>query len=203
MYSVFFEGFGMGGSLIVAIGAQNAFVLSQGVRRNHHLAVALLCTLCDVILISVGISGVGTAVASNPQLGQIAAFGGAAFLFWYGFGALRSAMKGQSLQTDDHAPDSLRAVLALTLGVTLLNPHVYLDTVVLMGSISGQYPATARTLFGLGAMSASLAWFLLLALGGQALAPVFRRPATWRMLDGAVCATMWFLGTRLILSTLA
>lgn len=203
MYSTFFEGFGMGGSLIVAIGAQNAFVLSQGVRRNHHLAVAMLCTLCDVVLISLGISGVGSVVAASPTLGKIAAFGGAGFLFWYGFGALRSAMRRQGLQTDGHAPSSLRAVLALTLGVTLLNPHVYLDTVVLMGSISGQYPEAARPMFGMGAMSASLVWFLLLALGGQALAPAFRKPATWRILDSAVCATMWFLGIRLVLSSLS
>ncbi len=202
MFSVYFQGFGLGGSLIVAIGAQNAFVLSQGVRRNHQLAVALLCTLCDIVLISVGITGVGTTVAASPILGNIAAIGGSAFLFWYGFGAFRSALGNHGLKTQEDTPDSLRSVLMLTLGVTLLNPHVYLDTVVLMGSMSGQYSLEARPVFGLGAMSASLIWFLLLAQGGRALAPAFRNPVTWKILDGAVCATMWLLGARLLFTAL-
>ncbi|MGE4422385.1 MAG: LysE/ArgO family amino acid transporter [Pseudodesulfovibrio sp.] len=194
----FIQGYAMGGGLIVAIGAQNAFVLTQGVRRNHHLAVAALCILCDGLLIGLGVTGVGTVVASNPTLGLVAAWGGAAFLAWYGLGALRAALRGGSMETRREVELGLRRTLALTLAVTLLNPHVYLDTVVLMGSVSGQYPGTARYAFGLGAFAASTTWFLGLSLGGQVLAPLFSRDLTWRVLDGAVCLTMWTIAASLL-----
>tara|TARA_Y100001954_G_scaffold51454_1_gene54485 strand:+ start:14479 stop:15198 length:720 start_codon:yes stop_codon:yes gene_type:complete len=194
----FIQGFGLGGGLIVAIGAQNAFVLTQGVRRNHHLAVAALCILCDGLLIGLGVTGVGAMVSSNALLGLVAAWGGAAFLLWYGFNAFRSALKGGALNDDETATKSLKQTLMLTLGVTLLNPHVYLDTLVLMGSISGQYPLPERYVFGFGAFSASIVWFILLSLGGQLLAPAFKRDITWRMLDGAVCLTMWGIAASLI-----
>lgn len=199
----FISGFGMGGGLIVAIGAQNAFVLTQGVRRNHHLAVALLCTVCDAILIGLGVTGVGTVVASNPTLGSIAAWGGAAFLIWYGLGAFRAALKGGSLETGGELGRTLQRTLMLTLAVTLLNPHVYLDTIVLMGSVSGQFSVPDRYVFGMGAATASCAWFFLLSLGGQMLAPVFQRDVTWRVLDGLVCLTMWGIAASLIRGELA
>lgn len=194
----FIQGFGMGGGLIVAIGAQNAFVLTQGVRRNHHLAVAALCILCDGILIALGVSGTGAVVASNPTLGAIAAWGGAVFLAWYGCMALRSMLRGGCLETRCEEATTLKKVLLLTLAVTLLNPHVYLDTVVLMGSVSGQYMVPERYVFGLGAFAASTVWFLVLSLGGQLLAPLFQRDLTWRILDGAVCLTMWTIAATLI-----
>ena len=131
--TAFISGFGMGGGLIVAIGAQNAFVLTQGVRRNHHLAVAALCILCDALLISLGVTGMGTVVASNPVLGTMAAWGGSAFLLWYGYGAFRSALTGGSLDAGTETGKGLKHTLTLTLAVTLLNPHVYLDTIVFMG----------------------------------------------------------------------
>lgn len=198
----FIQGFGMGGGLIVAIGAQNAFVLTQSVRRNHHLAVAALCILCDGLLIGLGVTGVGTMVASDPTLARFAAWGGAAFLTWYGLGALRSAIKGGSLEEESETSKTLRHTLMLTLAVTLLNPHVYLDTIVLMGSISGQFATPDRYVFGLGAFAASTVWFMTLSLGGQMLAPVFKREITWRLLDGAVCLTMWTIAFSLIRSTL-
>ena len=188
----------MGGGLIVAIGAQNAFVLTQGVGRNHHVAVAALCILCDAILISFGVTGVGTIVATNPTLGLIAAWGGAAFLTWYGFAALKSAIQGGSLNTDDTTGQGLKHTLMLTLAVTLLNPHVYLDTIVLMGSVSGQFPTPDRYSFGAGAITASFCWFVGLTLCGQLLAPLFRRPMTWRVLDSVVCLTMWTIAASLI-----
>jgi L-lysine exporter family protein LysE/ArgO len=194
----FIQGYAKGGGLIVAIGAQNAFVLTQGVRRNHHLAVAALCILCDGLLIGLGVTGVGTVVASNPTLGLVAAWGGAAFLAWYGLGALRAALRGGSMQARQEVEQGLRRTLALTLAVTLLNPHVYLDTVVLMGSVSGRFPGAARYLFGLGAFAASTTWFLALSLGGQVLAPLFSRDLTWRILDGAVCLTMWSIAASLL-----
>lgn len=199
----FFQGFAMGGGLIVAIGAQNAFVLTQGVRRNHHLAVAGVCILCDALLIGLGVSGVGALVAASPMLGTGAAWGGAAFLAWYGLGALRSAIRGNTLVADTESGMSLGRTLALTLAVTLLNPHVYLDTVVLMGSLSGRFEGMGRSVFGLGAVAASTVWFTGLSLGGELLAPLFRRPLTWRVLDSLVCLTMWTIAASLIRSALA
>lgn len=188
----------MGGGLIIAIGAQNAFVLTQGVRRNHHYAVAALCSLCDAILITLGVTGVGTMVASNPQLATFAAWGGAAFLLWYGLGAFRSALRGGSLEQTESGAQTLRRTLMLTLAVTLLNPHVYIDTIVLMGSVSGQFAAADRYTFGFGAITASLLWFFTLSLGGQMLAPIFRKDLTWRLLDTAVGITMWTIAASLI-----
>jgi L-lysine exporter family protein LysE/ArgO len=194
----FIQGFGVGGGLIVAIGAQNAFVLTQGVRRNHHLAVAAVCALCDAVLIAFGVTGVGTLVASNPTLAVFAAWGGAAFLSWYGLSSFMSLVRGGSLEQGQEAGKTLRHTLILTLAVTLLNPHVYLDTIVLMGAISGQLPAAERYLFGFGAATASIIWFFSLSLGGQMLAPIFSRQITWRILDGLVCLTMWAIAFSLI-----
>lgn len=203
MTSAFMQGFAMGGGLIVAIGAQNAFVFSQAVRGNHTLAIMLLCCLCDVVFIGLGALGTGTAVAANPALATAAAWGGAAFLAWYGWGALRSAVRGGALKADAQVRDSLRATVLALLAVTLLNPHFYLDTVVLLGSVSGRYPGAARGLFAAGAVSASCVWFATLSLGGRALAPVFTRPAAWRVLDGSVCLVMWWLAVHLVSQGLA
>ena len=192
------QGFMTGAGFIIAIGAQNAFVLAQSIRKNHPLTVCLVCGLCDALLIALGVFGVGEFVAETPMLLRPAAWGGAAFLAWYGLGALRSAVRGGRLDEDGSNVMGLRRVVLATLAVTLLNPHVYLDTVVMVGSISGQYAGDGRYLFGLGAASASFAWFLTLGLGGRALAPLFRRPVTWRVLDGFVCATMWLIAASLV-----
>ena len=198
MLTPFIQGFGTGGGLIVAIGAQNAFVLSQAVRKNHHLPVAALCILCDAVLIAAGVAGVGGLIAKNPGLARWTAFGGAAFLFWYGANALRSALRGGALQTRQDQGATLGKTLLATLAVTLLNPHVYLDTVVLLGGVSGQFPGAGRYIFGAGAATASLAWFMTLCLFGRALAPAFTRPAAWRVLDGLVCAVMWTIAAALV-----
>ena len=197
----FIQGFGMGGGLIVAIGAQNAFVLSQGVRRSHTLIIPLICSLCDSILIMAGVAGVGTMVAANPLLMRIAAWGGAAFLFWYGLGAFRSALRGGKLESNDEPVRSLRSAVLTTLGLTLLNPHVYLDTIILLGSLSGQFAGNGRFVFGAGAMTASFIWFFSLSMGGRILAPLFRKRAAWQILDGIVCATMWFIAFSLLSDT--
>lgn len=204
MLGAYIQGIGMGGGLIVAIGAQNAFVFSQGVRQNHHLTIALLCSLCDAMLICLGVSGVGTAVASSPTLGRYAALFGAAFLFWYGLGAFRSMLRGGCLKDEaDCELATRRSAIAATLAVTLLNPHVYLDTVVLLGSVSGQYGGEARYLFGAGAATASFLWFFSLSLGGRLLAPFFQSRTAWRVLDGIVCLTMWCIGGGLLRQGLA
>jgi len=196
----FVQGFGLGGGLIVAIGAQNAYVLSQAVRRNYLLIIPLICIVCDAVLIVAGVSGVGTIVASSPQLTGLATWGGAAFLFWYGARALHSALKGGHLEANQAAAPTLKTAVAATLAVTLLNPHVYLDTVILLGSVSGQYEQAGRILFAAGAISASILWFFSLSLGGRMLAPLFKRPLAWRVLDGLVCGVMWTIAVSLILN---
>ena len=194
----FFQGMGLGGGLIIAIGAQNAFVLSQGVRRNYPLQTAFICSFCDAALILVGFSGVGALVASNPQLSQLATWFGALFLFWYGSRSFRSALQGGRLETQTEQSLSRRKLLLTTLALTLLNPHVYLDTIVLVGSISGQLADSDRYLFGAGAISASILWFFSLSIGAGLLAPLFRKQIAWRCLDGFVCLTMWAIACSLL-----
>ena len=162
----------MGAGLIVAIGAQNAFVLSQSIRKNHHWAVAGLCAVLDVTLIAAGVGGLGMLIASNEWLQRLSALGGALFLIWFGLSSLRSAFQDEVLEASCAGPQSLARVMAGTLAVSLLNPHVYLDTVVLLGAIGGQYAGDARLHFGLGACTASVLWFFSLALAGRAMAPL-------------------------------
>jgi len=194
----FLQGMGTSAGLIVAIGAQNAFVLSQGVRKQYHWLVATICTVCDGVLIVAGTSGVGTAVANNQLLRNIAGWGGAIFLFWYGLRSLQSALRGDGLEPVGASFSSRRAVVGATLAVTLLNPHVYLDTILLLGSISGQYNGAGRLHFAAGASLASLLWFYCLSLGGVVLSPVLRKPAAWRLLDGVICVTMWTIALQLL-----
>ncbi len=194
----FLQGVGIGGGLIIAIGAQNAFVLSQGVRRNFPVQTAIVCSLCDATLILLGVTGVGSLVATNPILIQLATWLGALFLIWYGGRSFRSAIQGGSLDSSAEAIPSRRKLLLATLALTLLNPHVYLDTIVLVGGFSGQLSQTERYLFGAGAMTASVIWFFSLSLGAGFLAPLFRKPIAWRFLDGFVCLTMWGIAISLL-----
>jgi len=200
MLPLFWEGFGTGSGLIIAIGAQNAFVLAQGVRREHHLPVALICALCDALLIAAGLAGMGAALAAAPALRQAAALGGAAFLGLYGLRAARAAWRGGGALCAADGDDgrSLKTILLLTLAVTLLNPHVYLDTVLLLGSIGGRHGDPGRWHFGAGAATASFAWFFGLALCGRLLAPLLSRPAAWRALDGFVALVMWSVAAGLL-----
>lgn len=200
MFLTFLTGFGVGGGLIVAIGAQNAFVLSQGIKKNHSFMIPLVCCLCDIMLIAIGIMGVGTAVAANHLLSQIATFGGALFLFWYGLNSFRSAFRGGALKGEGETIVSPQSALLTTLAITLLNPHVYLDTVILLGSISSQFEGNKRFLFGAGAMTASIIWFFSLSLGGRLLAPLFQNVTSWRILDSLVGLTMWTIAGSLLLS---
>jgi len=198
MQSAFVEGFGVGGGLIMAIGAQNAFVLTQGVRRNYQYLVASICTLCDIVLIGFGVAGVGATVNMHPEVAQWIGWAGSIFLFWYGLRALRSALRGGHLEMENSISLSRTRVVAATLAVTLLNPHVYLDTMLFLGGISTQFEGQGRYIFGLGAMSASVIWFFSLSFGGRFLAPFFRRAVTWRLLDLFVCLIMWGIGAIMI-----
>lgn len=205
LLAAFAQGLGLGGGLIIAIGAQNAYVLRQGLRREFAVPVATVCFLCDVALIALGAGGFGTLVAAFPALTEIAAWGGAAFLAWYGFRALRSALKPGALEVGDgteHQPSRSRAVLT-ALALSLLNPHVYLDTVVLIGGIAGQYVLSQRPWFAAGAMTASFLWFYGLVLGARWLAPLFRKPVAWRVLDLVICAVMWSIAVSLARTALA
>ncbi len=193
------QGFGLGGGLIVAIGAQNAFVLRQGIERRHVFATAAICTLCDMTLILLGVGGMGSLVARQPALAAAASWGGAAFLLLYGIRSFRAAWKPGVLSPENAAdPPSLRSTLWAALGFSLLNPHVYLDTVVLIGSVGARFAAEQRAGFAAGAMMASTTWFFGLAYGAVQLAPLFRRPAAWRVLDVAVGCTMWVIAATLI-----
>jgi L-lysine exporter family protein LysE/ArgO len=185
--------------LIMAIGTQNAFVLAQSLRREHHLPVAALCIICDALLVAAGVFGLATLLAQSPLLLSIARWGGAAFLLWYGTLALRRACSKQSLQRDEkQAARSLGTVLLSALAVTLLNPHVYLDTVLLIGSLGAQQSMPGA--YVMGAASASLLWFSTLAIGAAWLAPWLARPGTWRILDLLVALMMFTVALQLIVS---
>ncbi len=195
----FLKGILTGSGLIIAIGAQNAFVLSQGVKKNHIIVIPLICALCDGCLIFIGVAGAGTVFSSSKFLTLLAGWGGAAFLFWYGFESFKSLLKTNTLKLDKNSNLSLKKAIIATLAITLLNPHVYLDTVVLIGSISAQYKTSGRYLFGAGAATASFIWFFSLGAGGKLLSPLFQNPLAWKFLDGFVGITMWIIGASLIL----
>ena len=197
--AAFLRGLGLGASLIIAIGAQNAFVLRQGLKCEHRFAVALTCTLCYAALIGLGAAGFGSLIAHNPRWIRLAAWAGAAFLFFYGARAFRSAWKPAGLMTEDAPRASLGSALTTLLALSLLNPHVYLDTVVLVGGLSAQYTPRPRGFFALGAMTASLLWFFSLAFGASALAPLFPRPLAWRVLDTGIGLVMWSIALGLLL----
>ena len=197
MWQSYVNGLLVAAGLIMAIGTQNAFVLAQSLRREHHLPVAALCVVCDALLVAAGVFGLATVLAHNPTLLAVARWGGAVFLIWYGSQALRRAFSKQSLQQgENQAVRSLRAVMLSALAVTLLNPHVYLDTVLLIGSLGAQQ--TEPGAYVVGAASASLLWFFTLALGAAWLAPWLARPSTWRILDLLVAVMMFAVALQLI-----
>ncbi len=233
--SVFFKGIGLGGSLIIAIGAQNAFLLKQGLQGRHVLLCAAVCMGCDILLIGLGVSSVGRVVASNAALLGLIRVAGALFLFEYGRRAAWAAWRPSTLnplapggavlaagpsgaavsapapltvsaKAPAAAPGPASAALTqrgpalrTALALSLLNPHAWLDTVVLLGAIGAQQPGeTGRYVFAAGAMSASLLWFSCLGLGARLLAPLFALPHAWRVLDGLIAATMWGIALSLV-----
>lgn len=240
MFSTALAGFGFGLGLIVAIGAQNAFVLRQGLKREHVGVVVAICALSDVVLITIGAAGVGRFVASQATLLTIVTIAGAGVLLWYGWSALKRVIRPEALhaQMDDGAAPlgasgttaslasptgtgapgapapvatatrpakvssavvnhSLRAAVLTALALTWLNPHVYLDTVVLLGSVSANYPQP--WIFALGAAVASIAWFSALGFGARWLAPLFAKPMAWRIFDGVIALIMAAIAAKLLL----
>lgn len=189
----------LGASLIVAIGAQNAFVLRQGLSRMHVPLVVAVCALLDVLLMSAGVSGVAASIGHDRWALKALALAGVCFLAWYGLGAARRAWSGESLHAACGGPvQSARGALAQTLAVSLLNPHVYLDTLLLVGSVGAQQPGALRPAFLAGAWTASVGWFVGLGFGARIMAPVFARPAAWRALDALVALTMWAIALMLL-----
>ncbi|SHL42098.1 LysE/ArgO family amino acid transporter [Actinacidiphila paucisporea] len=186
-------GLGTGLSLIVAIGAQNAFVLRQGIRREHVAAVVAICALSDAVLISVGVSGVGSVLRAWPSAVTVTGWIGGAFLVSYGLLAARRALRPQRLEAAGAAGGSLRAAVLTCLAMTWLNPHVYLDTVLLLGSVANGYGGS-RWPFGAGAAAGSVLWFSGLGFGARLLERPFSRPGSWRALDVVIAGTMITLG---------
>ena len=202
--SAFTTGFALSATLIIAIGAQNAFVLRQGIRREHVAAIVVFCALADLLLIGAGVAGLAGVLGDSPALVALLTIAGSAFLVWYGVRALRRAVLPQSLQAAAGTePLSFGNAMAQAAGFTLLNPHVYLDTVLLMGSIGTRQPPDMRVWFVGGAACASGVWFTALGFGARLLAPIFARPRAWQVLDTLVGLTMLALAVVLIRQGLA
>jgi L-lysine exporter family protein LysE/ArgO len=197
--AVFFNGLMLSLGLIVAIGAQNAFVLRQGLRREHVGSIVLLCALADAVLIAAGVFGMAQALGENRDMARALALVGALFLATYGWQALRRARRPQSMAAQTTAAGMSRmAALAQAAAFTLLNPHVYLDTVLLVGSVGAQQPAALRACFVAGASAASVLWFCLLGFGARLVAPWFARPRAWQLLDAIIGASMFVLAGLLL-----
>lgn len=197
MFVPFLVGIGSGLSLIMAIGAQNAFVLRQGIRREHVLPVVLICGLTDAVLETLGVAGIGFVIQRAPLVLDIVRWGGVLFLLWYAWSAARRAMKPEVLVAEDGSSGSLKSTVLACLAITFLNPHVYLDTVVLMGSIGNAQGDPGRWWFAAGGALASIVWFFVLGYGARALTRFFATPRSWQILDGVVAAVMLVIAARL------
>lgn len=199
IFATLATGVGAGLALIIAIGAQNAFVLRQGIRGEHVGLVVLVCMLSDVVLIGAGIFGIGTVIAAVPAVVVVIRLGGAAFLIVYAGLAAKRAFRPGVLTTGDRQGSlSRKAVLVTALTLTWLNPHVYLDTVLLLGTLANQH-GELRWWFGAGAAVGSIIWFSALGYGAKLLRPIFAKPGAWRVLDGLIAAIMLFLGVKMAL----
>lgn len=194
-----FEGFFISIGLIMAIGAQNAFIISQGVTGQYNFTIALTSSLCDVLLMSIGVLGVGAVISQHPLMLAIATWGGALFLGYYGVLSLRSALTSRAMTTDDRAATSFKKVLITGIAMSLLNPHAYLDTVVLIGGVSSKFAEPDKLIFLCGSLLASFLWFFGLSFGARKLKPLFEKPLAWRILDTLVTLMMWGIAVSLVI----
>ncbi len=200
MLNAVLAGFALGGGLIVAIGAQNAFVIRQGVLNAHIFWICLFCSFSDAILIWGGTYGLGAILELMPWLLKVMQYGGAAFLIWYGIKAARRVLKPQALSDSSKTASNLFMALATCAALTWLNPHVYLDTVVLVGSIANARPQGETAPFALGASLASFAWFFAIGYGAKALRGPLSKPIVWRAIDAAIALIMFWLAFKLVIS---
>ena len=198
MFSAALSGFLLGASLIIAIGAQNAFILRQGLLREHVFLLSLICALSDALLITAGVAGLGTLIAQSPTLISVVTLGGAAFLFWYASVAFRRAFHPEVLKAANSGNGNLKVTIGTVLALTFLNPHVYLDTVVLLGGLSARFEGWNRAAYGAGAALASFIWFFGLGYGARLLQPIFAKPAAWRVLDVLIGLVMAGIGLSLL-----
>lgn len=195
------KGFGTSGSLIVAIGAQNAFVIRQGVLRRHLFMTALVCSMIDALLILLGVLGFGQLISAYPLSITLSKYFAIIFLFFYGVLALKSSLKSKSLESGkEQEPPSAKKTIFFLLALSLLNPHVYLDTVILLGSIASQQPPHEQIYFTLGAISASFLWFFAITYGSYLLAPFLSKPSAWKIINGLIALTMWGIAISLIIA---
>ena len=200
MLHTYLQGFAIGLSLIVAIGAQNAFVLKQGLKKQAVFWVCFVCALSDSILVVLGITGFATVIQLYPELVDLAKWAGAVFLLWYGLQhAIQAFQSNQSLHAGSQNEIQLSKIIIVCLALTWLNPHVYLDTVVLIGSISTQFEQT-KLYFALGVITASWFFFFSLGYGARVLIPVFENPKAWKVLDVVIALIMWSIAISLIMT---
>ncbi len=193
------QGFAIGGGLIIAIGAQNAFVLRQALTKRHVLLVVLFCAVTDGVLVTLGALGLSFFVQTSETALTVIALGGALFLLWQGLAAARRALHPSVLEPGTGSAQTARQALAMVAGVTLLNPHVYLDTMIFLGGISASYPRQLQSWFVAGVILSSFTWFFSLGYGARALSPLFRNPKAWRVLDIGIAAIMWLIAAQLLI----
>ncbi len=199
LINVFITAFVLAAGLIMAIGAQNAHVLRQGIAGHYVGITVILCAFFDTVLMTSGVFGFGWLLTQVPMLEDVARLGGAVFLLWYGSRCVRSAMAPlSSVSVESRVATTLPTAIATVSAFTLLNPHVYLDTVVLIGSIGGQYEGTARTVFAVGAFTASWVWFIALGYGARLVRPYFENPRAWQVLDGFIALVMFAIAFSLL-----
>jgi L-lysine exporter family protein LysE/ArgO len=196
--AIYITGLSVGLSLIIAIGAQNAFVLRQGIRRQHVFAVSLTCALSDAVLIVIGVTSFQKVVTLLPWVDPVMRYGGAAFLIWYGLKSFYAALRSSgALEVEQATATSFTRTIAMCLALTWLNPHVYLDTVVLLGTISTRFPGHQFE-FAAGAVTGSILFFFMLGYGAAWLRPIFARPQAWRILEAIIGCVMWAIAFKLL-----
>ncbi|WP_084455186.1 LysE/ArgO family amino acid transporter [Comamonas composti] len=196
------KGFLVSGSLVVAIGTQNAFVLKHGILKNNITAIVAICFLCDFILISIGVFGLGDLIQQSKIFSILLAGFGAVFLFFYGARSFYQSFRSSealNINTQTSQEKNTSSIILATLAVTLINPHVYLDTVVIVGGIAGTMPLNEKLLFLTGSLSSSLLWFCCLGYGARVLTPLFGNPKSWRILEFVIACIMWLIASQLII----
>ena len=193
------SGFALGGSLIIAIGAQNAFILRMGLIRRHVFVLCLICALSDAVLIAIGVAGLGAFVDTNPQLLKFISIGGGLFLMVYSIFAVRRMIFPETMESRTAHSVSVVKAISICLALTFLNPHVYLDTVVLVGALAAAWQGQQRLIFAAGAISASFVWFFALGYGARLLGPLFEKQISWQILDALIAIVMAWLGISIFL----